>query len=207
MHIAVISDTHDLLRSEVMKTVSDCDAVIHAGDICTQAILDRFDKPLYAVKGNADKGLDLPLTRQISLEGADVCIAHRIKDLPVSDSDIIITGHTHRFKAYKDNGRLFLNLGSCGPARLFLPVTMAVITIGSTISTERIDIHEAQIADKASVTPKLIRAVCSDADKGLAPDDISSKRGISRELAEQIVRLYVTHPGVDADGIMTKLGL
>ena len=27
------------------------------------------------------------------------------------------------------------------------------------------------------------------------------------ELTEQIVRLYVTHPGVTAEGIMTKLGL
>ena len=28
-----------------------------------------------------------------------------------------------------------------------------------------------------------------------------------KELAEQICRLYLTHPGVDADGIMTKMGL
>jgi len=26
-------------------------------------------------------------------------------------------------------------------------------------------------------------------------------------LVEQIARLYVTHPGVDADGIMAKMGL
>lgn len=30
---------------------------------------------------------------------------------------------------------------------------------------------------------------------------------IDNELAEQICRLYLTHPGVDADGIMTKMGL
>ena len=31
--------------------------------------------------------------------------------------------------------------------------------------------------------------------------------GISEDLTEQICRLYLTHPGVDADGIMGKMGL
>ena len=36
---------------------------------------------------------------------------------------------------------------------------------------------------------------------------IVRKYGLDEKLTEQIVRLYVTHPGVTADGIMTKLGL
>lgn len=33
------------------------------------------------------------------------------------------------------------------------------------------------------------------------------KHKLEISLVEQIVRLYATHPGVDADGIMTKMGL
>ena len=52
-----------------------------------------------------------------------------------------------------------------------------------------------------------IEAVIHDAEKGLSVDAIALKRGLDRDLAEQIVRLYVTHPGVTADGIMEKMGL
>ena len=39
------------------------------------------------------------------------------------------------------------------------------------------------------------------------PEKIAEKYGIDSALAEQIIRLYVTHPGVTTDGIMTKMGL
>ncbi|MBR6186906.1 MAG: hypothetical protein IKQ41_11675 [Clostridia bacterium] len=38
------------------------------------------------------------------------------------------------------------------------------------------------------------------------PKDIEKKYGMDKALAEQIARLYVTHPGVTADGIMGKMG-
>ena len=38
-------------------------------------------------------------------------------------------------------------------------------------------------------------------------DSIARKHGLDPALVEQIVRLYVTHPGVTVDGIMTKMGL
>ena len=41
----------------------------------------------------------------------------------------------------------------------------------------------------------------------MAVDEIARKRRLDPELTEQIVRLYVTHPGVTVDGIMTKMGL
>ena len=33
MKIAVLSDTHGLLRPEVLEQIESCDALIHAGDI------------------------------------------------------------------------------------------------------------------------------------------------------------------------------
>ena len=52
MRIAVLSDTHGLLRPEVMEIVNTCDAVLHGGDINTQRIVDELskDKPLYIVR-------------------------------------------------------------------------------------------------------------------------------------------------------------
>ena len=37
--------------------------------------------------------------------------------------------------------------------------------------------------------------------------EIARKYKLDPSLVEQIVRLYVTHPGVDVDGIMTKMGM
>ena len=61
MKIAVLSDTHGLLREQVQEMIGECDAIIHAGDINSQKILDeivgagREKVPFYVVRGNNDK--------------------------------------------------------------------------------------------------------------------------------------------------------
>ena len=42
--IAVLSDTHGLLRPEVLSAVSGCDAVIHSGDINKPEIIERLQE-------------------------------------------------------------------------------------------------------------------------------------------------------------------
>ena len=54
---------------------------------------------------------------------------------------------------------------------------------------------------------KLVRAVMRDTDKKLPADKIAARNGISEELADQICRLYLTHPGVSVEGILGKMGL
>ena len=44
-------------------------------------------------------------------------------------------------------------------------------------------------------------------EKGRSVSQIAAAFKLDPELAEQICRLYLTHPGVDAQGIMTKMGL
>ena len=46
-----------------------------------------------------------------------------------------------------------------------------------------------------------------ETQKGNGVTSISEKYGMDKALVEQIARLYVTHPGVTADGIMTKMGI
>ena len=58
MKIAVLSDTHGLLRPEVLRNISECSAVIHAGDINSQKVIDEMKEalkpgaPFYIVRGN-----------------------------------------------------------------------------------------------------------------------------------------------------------
>ena len=55
--IAVLSDTHGLLRPEVLDAIAGCDAIIHSGDINKPEIIDRLKEiaPVYVVRGNNDK--------------------------------------------------------------------------------------------------------------------------------------------------------
>ena len=58
MRIALISDTHGLLRPEALDFVRGADHIVHAGDICDPAILEALAAiaPLTAVRGNNDHG-------------------------------------------------------------------------------------------------------------------------------------------------------
>ena len=44
MKLGIISDTHNLLRPEVLAALSDVDAILHAGDINCQGVLDRLQE-------------------------------------------------------------------------------------------------------------------------------------------------------------------
>ena len=56
--IAVISDTHGLLRPEVSEKLKSCEGILHAGDFDKADILERLRAacPVWAVWGNVDKG-------------------------------------------------------------------------------------------------------------------------------------------------------
>ena len=57
--IGIISDTHGLLRPEVLEILKDCKYILHAGDVNKDEILDvlRSMGNLYVVRGNNDKRL------------------------------------------------------------------------------------------------------------------------------------------------------
>ena len=53
MKIAILSDTHDLLRPEVLALLPGCDCILHGGDISSPGILERLGEiaPVKAVRG------------------------------------------------------------------------------------------------------------------------------------------------------------
>lgn len=56
--IGIISDTHGLLRQEVLDILQNCDCILHAGDFDRPEILEqlRYLGSIYAVRGNNDRG-------------------------------------------------------------------------------------------------------------------------------------------------------
>ena len=68
--IAVLSDTHGLLRPEVLDRIVGCDAIIHGGDINKPEIIDRLNEiaPVYVVRGNNDKEWAENIPESFSLE-------------------------------------------------------------------------------------------------------------------------------------------
>ena len=223
MKVGIISDTHDLLRPEVIDALRGCDTILHAGDISSQRILDRLEEiaPVKSVRGNNDRewAEHLPVFLDLKLGGLRIYMTHKKKDLPqdLTAYDLLIFGHSHQYASVWQEpvGKkrtLLLNPGSCGPRRFVQPITMAILRIdpdGWAAEQVRIlhtDNEKAQKIDSCDIC-RQIEKVIHDTEKGLSVDAIAQKRGIDRELAEQIVRLYVTHPGVTVDGIMTKMGL
>ena len=136
MHrIAVISDTHNLLRPEVVEIIRTCEVIVHAGDISTLDILDRLEelKPLYIVRGNNDSGdwaSGLPQVLTFDLFGRTVCMTHIKRNIPQDHkADLVIYGHSHRYSCTKEGDAVFLNPGSCGPRRFNQEITMAILTL------------------------------------------------------------------------------
>lgn len=133
--IAVLSDTHGLLREEVIQAIAGCDAIVHAGDINNQQILDRLSAlaPLYVVRGNNDKdwAAYIPQNVMIHMEDCMLFVVHNKKDIPedLSGVDVVIFGHSHRYSEQIVDGRLWLNPGSCGKRRFNQEITFAILTI------------------------------------------------------------------------------
>ena len=216
MKLGIISDTHKLLRPELSAALAGVDAILHAGDVGSRELLDRLEAlaPVYAVRGNADGDWaeDLPAILDFTLDGLRICMTHKKKDLPrdLDAWDLAVVGHSHQFAQAELMHTLLLNPGSCGPRRFRQPITMALAESSEgQIQVTRIDLVQA--APKPKIDPRDVKAqielVIRELGKGRGPELIAEKYGMDPALAEQIARLWLTHPGVTPDGIMTKMGL
>ena len=217
MKAGIISDTHGLLRPEVTEALRGCEIILHGGDINRQEIIDQLREiaPVYVVRGNNDKewAEEIPLFLDFELAGKRIYMTHKKKDLPgdLSMYDLVIFGHSHKYEQSTQGKTLMLNPGSCGPRRFHQAITMAAAEFsGERIVITRIDIpqKQASILSKSGTADlkKQIEIIMRDTQKGKSPAEIAGRYGLDHMMTEQIVRLFLTHPGVDADGIMTKMG-
>ena len=154
--IAVLSDTHGLLRRDVVAEVQDCTHILHAGDIIRPMDLDELSLygSIYAVKGNNDLWIDglrnLSGILRFQIAGVSFLMVHDRRDVPrdLKDVQAVIFGHTHRYSEEWIDGRLWLNPGSCGRARWGGEVTMAKIRLreGKILRTQKIVFPEFEEA-------------------------------------------------------------
>ncbi len=152
MKIAILSDTHGLLRPAVAEQLKTADVILHGGDINRQSVVEEMQQyaPLYVVRGNNDKAWaeNIPHDLTVTLEGVTFYMVHNKKELPadLDGVDVVVFGHSHKYVQEEKDGILWLNPGSCGPRRFHQEITMMMAEIeDGKIRVEKIAIpHEVK---------------------------------------------------------------
>lgn len=187
--IAILADTHSLLRPEIREVLQGCEVILHAGDIASRETYDEIGKiaPAYFVQGNADEKwtagtlpqeeradeaegrIQLPTELDVELFGFHFYMIHKKKEMrtDLTGVDIALYGHSHKYEEVRRDGILYLNPGSCGPRRFTQPITMAVMTIDEekhTYEIERIDCRaESKTGGKSTTLDSNIMGIDSAA--------------------------------------------
>lgn len=143
--VGVISDTHGLLRPEVLDHFAGVEHIVHAGDVGPPSIIADLETvaPVTAVWGNTD-GFEIrsrvPEVGKTEVCGSAILVVHghrlgspdpRLLAEAYPQGDIVIFGHTHRRTSEWVGGRLFLNPGSAGAPRFGQPASLALLVLGS----------------------------------------------------------------------------
>ena len=138
--LGLISDTHGLLREEAVSALRGSDLILHAGDVGAPEILEtlRTLAPVIAVRGNVDTGewaQALPLTEVIQLKHAMIYMRHILEDLDINPAaagfHIVVSGHSHKPGQTEKASVLYVNPGSAGPRRFYLPVTVVRLDLSA----------------------------------------------------------------------------
>ncbi len=148
--IGVISDTHGLVRPEVLEIFKGVELIIHAGDIGGVEVLSALETiaPVRAVCGNIDRDSwadHIPHDQVIEYGSHLFYVLHELGHLDLdpaaAEFSAVIYGHSHRPLAETKKDVLYLNPGSAGPRRFSLPISIARLHIDkSRLAPELIDL-------------------------------------------------------------------
>ena len=136
--VGVISDTHGLIRPEVLDALCDSDLIIHCGDVGDPAVLDalRTLAPVRAVRGNNDKGAwanKLPTRDVVEVGGHAIYVLHDLSELDLDPTaagfTAVVSGHSHKPVIEERDKILFVNPGSAGPRRFTLPISIGFLRL------------------------------------------------------------------------------
>lgn len=139
MRIGLISDTHGLLRPEVLGAFAHVQHILHAGDIGDERILDSLRElaPVTAVPGNVDGASGHDIVR-VTIDGLKILLTHILprpsapsseaaRSLEEDGADVVVFGHSHLPHDERVGGVWYLNPGSAGPRRFDYPVSVAIL--------------------------------------------------------------------------------
>ena len=138
MKIGVVSDTHGLLRREVLPALAGVEHILHLGDVGDATILKTLEKiaPVTAIRGNVDRSgpcSRLPETEVVLFEGRYIYMLHDVHTLHLDPAAAkfaaVLYGHSHQPVIRRHKGVIYFNPGSCGPRRFELPVTIGMMTV------------------------------------------------------------------------------
>lgn len=135
--LVVVSDTHaredHRLTGRTRDAVAEAELVVHAGDFCTERVLDAFESvcDLQGVYGNNDPaGVRdrVPAERVVEWAGLRVAVVHGHEHTDVSlsmfgrqsNADLVVVGHSHR-PGFADGDPPRLNPGSHAQPRRHRP--------------------------------------------------------------------------------------
>ncbi|HUK78319.1 MAG TPA: metallophosphoesterase family protein [Thermoleophilia bacterium] len=136
----MISDTHGRFDPALREIFAGVARIVHAGDVGAADVLVELATiaPVTAVRGNVDLYLgaeQLPGEATLEIAGRRVLVAHVLTDLlrrrrPAREGfDLVVTGHSHRYRETREDGVLFLNPGAAGAARFGLPRSVAIVEL------------------------------------------------------------------------------
>ena len=128
MIVGVLADTHIPRRARDLphlayQYLAGVDAIIHAGDVVSEGVLDRMREiaPVYAVLGNNDRGMVLPSQVSLCFEGVEIAVIHdsgarvgreaRLRRWFPS-ARVVVFGHSHTPVNEWEDGLLLFNPGS-----------------------------------------------------------------------------------------------
>ena len=156
MKIVAISDTHAPRRwkscpPRVARHLRAADLILHAGDVCTAAVLDELAAyaPVHAVLGNND-GPDVaawgaPETLDLDLAGLKVSMIHdsgpsagRLARMRrrFPQADLVVFGHSHIPLDQSADGLRIFNPGSPTDRRRQPHGTIGLLTVAGGRLTE-----------------------------------------------------------------------
>lgn len=136
--IGILSDTHGLLRPQVLEFLRGSDHIVHAGDICDPRTLEQLARiaPVTAVRGNNDRGTwaeRLSVSAMLEFAGTRIYDIHDLAELAIDPIkarvDVLVSGHSHKPLVERIGSVLYVNPGSPGPRRFKLPIAAAELNI------------------------------------------------------------------------------
>lgn len=134
MRIAVIADTHDRLRPNLLTEIRTADEIWHLGDVCSEDVLSQVRQlgpPLWIVRGNNDYSPQWPMTQRLERGGRTFLLIHIPPSRP-GGAEFLLHGHTHVPRDEQAGPTRVLNPGSAGLANKGAPLSFAWLTMGET---------------------------------------------------------------------------
>lgn len=99
--IGLISDTHGMLRKEVLENLKDCNLILHAGDIGKPEVIDNLKdiSNIEFIRGNCDKDKNIGKEdKVVDVHNKRIYLIHDISKVNINlkeeNIDVVVYGHS-----------------------------------------------------------------------------------------------------------------